>query len=115
MAGAIIRIADPAFGATGQSATAKVFGPFNIAIWGTFTGTVALERALDGVNFVAVATDGTGTAASYTSAVSVTGVEIESEVTYRFNCTSYSSGTIHCRLSQIAVDYHATRAYSRLS
>ncbi len=113
MAGAISRIADPAFGSTGQSASATVYGPFNIAIWGTFVGTVALERALDGTNFVAVATDGTGTAASYTSPVSVTGVEVESGVTYRFNCTAWSSGTIHCRLSQIVVDYHPSRAYNR--
>jgi hypothetical protein len=115
MAGAVVRIADPAFAATGQSATAKVFGTFNIAIWGTFVGTVALERTLDGTNWVAVATDGTGSAASYTSAVSVTGLEVESEVSYRFNCTAYSSGTIHCRLSQIVTDYHPSRAYSRLS
>lgn len=112
---AVVRIADPAFTGTGQSATAKVFGPFNIAIWGTFGGTVALERALDGTNFVAVATDGTGTPADYTSPVSVTGLEVESEVTYRFNCTAFTSGTIHCRLSQIANDYHPSRAYSRLS
>jgi hypothetical protein len=115
MAGAVIRIADPAFGGTGQSTTAKVYGAFNIAIWGTFVGTVALERALDGTTFVAVATDGTGTAANYTGPVSVTGLEVESEVTYRFNCTAFSSGTIHCRLSQIATDYHPSRAYSRLS
>jgi hypothetical protein len=115
MAGSVIKIADPAFAGTGQSATAKVFGPFNIAIWGTFGGTVALERALDGSNFVAVATDGTGTAAVYTSPVSVTGLEVESEVTYRFNCTAFTSGTIHCRLSQIVTDYHLSKAYNRLS
>jgi hypothetical protein len=115
MAGSVVRIADPAFAGTGQSGTAKVFGPFNIAIWGTFSGTVVLERALDGTTFIAVATDGTGTPASYTAPVSVTGVEVEAEVPYRFNCTGYVSGTIHCRLSQIVVDYHPSKAYSRLS
>lgn len=112
---AVSRITDPAFTGTGQSATAAVYGAFNIAIWGTFVGTVALERALDGTNFVAVATDGTGAPASYTSPVSVSGLEPESGVTYRFNCTAYTSGTIHCRLSQIVVDYHPSRTYSRLS
>lgn len=115
MAGALSRITNPAFVATGQSGTAKVFGTFNIAVWGTFVGTVALERTLDGTNWIAVATDGIGTAASFTSAVSITGLEVESEVSYRFNCTAYTSGTINCRLSQIVTDYHPSRAYSRLS
>ncbi len=105
MAGSVSLITDPAFGATGQSGNAKVFGPFNIAIWGTFVGTVALERTLDGTNWIAVATDGLGTAASYTAPVSVTGVEVEAEVSYRFNCTAYTSGTAHCRLSQIQIGY----------
>lgn len=114
MSGAVVKLSG-SFVGTGQSGSITVFGPFNIALWGVFSGTVNLERALDGTNFVAVATDGTGTAASYTAPVSVTGVEVESAVLYRFNCTAFTSGTINYRLSQIATDYHATRAYSRLS
>lgn len=114
MAGGVVRISGT-FVATGQSAAVKVYGPFNIALWGTFNGTVALERALDGANFVAVATDGLGTAAIYTTPVSVAGVEGESEVSYRFNCTGFTSGTINYRLSQIANDYHPSKAYSRLA
>jgi hypothetical protein len=115
MAGAVSRITDPAFAATGQSGTAKVFGPFNVAIWGSFTGTVAVERQLDGTNWVAVATDGTGTAASYTAPVSVAGEETEPEVLYRFNCTAYSSGTIHCRLSQVVLDYNYPQRSRRIT
>lgn len=114
MAGAVVKLTGT-LASTTQSAAVKVYGPFNIALWGTFAGVVALERALDGTNFVAVATDGLGTAASYTTPVSVTGVEVESEVLYRFNCTAYTSGTINYRLSQIAIDYHPSRAYNRLS
>jgi hypothetical protein len=114
MAGSVVRLSGT-LASTTQSATAKVFGPFNIAIWGTFNGTVVLERALDGTNFVAVATDGLGTAAAYTAPVSVTGLEVASEVSYRFNCTAYVSGTINYLLSQIANDYHPSRAYGRLS
>ncbi len=113
MAGSLSLITDPAFGATGQSGNAKVFGPFNIAIWGTFVGTVALERTLDGTNYIAVATDGIGTAASFTSPVSITGVEVEAEVSYRFNCTAYTSGTIHARLSQISIPYRQNPIFNR--
>jgi hypothetical protein len=115
MIGSVVRITDPAFGAMGQSVTATVYGSFNVTIWGIFSGTVAVERAVDGVNFVAVGTDGLGTAASFTSPITVTGFEPESGVFYRFNCTAYVSGTIHCRLSQIMNDYHPSKAYSRLS
>lgn len=114
MAGSVVKLSGT-FTGTGQSASTTVFGPFNISLWGTFSGTVALERALDGTNFVAVATDGTGTPANYTAPVSVTGVEVESAVLYRFNCTGFTSGTINYRLSQIVNDYHSTKAYSRLS
>lgn len=99
------------FGATGQSSSAVVFGMFNVQIWGTplssglsgaFTGTVAVERSLDdGTTWVPVATDGTGTAASYTAVMSVTGMEIEQGVLYRFNCTAWTSGTINYRLSLV--------------
>ena len=114
MAGSIVKISGT-FAGTGPTTSVKVYGPFNIALWGTFTGsTIALERALDGVNFVAVATDGLGTPASYTGPVSVTGLEVESEVLYRFNCTAFS-GTVNYRLSQIATDYHPRHSYNRLS
>jgi hypothetical protein len=114
VAGSIVRLSGT-FSGTGPSASVKVFGAFNIALWGTFTGsTIALERALDGTNFIAVATDGLGTPASYTSPVSVTGLEVEADVFYRFNCTAFS-GAVNYRLSQIATDYHPRHAYSRLS
>lgn len=100
------------FTTTGQSANGIVIGTFNAALWGTplgsagetgtFSATVGIERSLDnGTTWVTVATDGTGTLASYTAPVSLTGFEPEDGVLYRFNCTTYTSGTINYRLSQI--------------
>lgn len=99
------------FTGTGQSKSAFVYGPFNFSVWGTplngdgtadtYSGTVELERSFDGgTTWLAVAEDGTGTPASYTTIVSLVGKETESAVLYRVNCTAYSSGTINYRLSQ---------------
>lgn len=100
------------FAGTGQSASAPVFGSFNISIWGTpltgtgtsgsFNGTVALERSLDGgTTWIPVATDGTGTQAIYTTAVAVAGQEPQ-HAAYRFDCTTYVSGTINYLLTKVA-------------
>lgn len=106
----VIRI-QGTFGSTGQSASAVVYGGFNAAIWGTplvgglsgsFSGTIIIERSLDGgTTWIGASTDGTGTVASYTTAVSVYGVETEDGVMYRFDCTVWGSGTINYRLSQV--------------
>jgi hypothetical protein len=102
------------FTGTGQSQSFPVYGYFNFSMWGTpqnadgtsgsFTGSVAVERSLDGgQTFIPVATDGTGTAAVYSAPVSVVGEETEPNALYRFNCTSYSGGTINCQISQSRV------------
>lgn len=112
MSSGVIRISGD-FTGTGQSATAVVFGAFNAVLWGTplggaglagtFSGTVQIERSMDnGTTWVVVATDGTGTLAVYTTPVSVAGLEPEPGVLYRFDCTTYTSGTINYRLSQVA-------------
>ncbi len=77
-----------------------VWGMFNLSLWGSFTGTVQLERTLDGTNFVVVATDGIGTPAIYTAPIGLLGEEIELGAQYRVNCTAFSSGPINYRLSQ---------------
>lgn len=111
MSSGVIRISGT-FAGTGQSSTAVVFGLFNVVLWGTplggagetatFSGTVNVERSMDnGTTWVPVSTDGTGTQAIYTTPVSVSGMEPENGVLYRFNCTTYTSGTINYRLSQV--------------
>lgn len=95
------------FGATGQSAsyrpTLSIPGQsamFNVSIYGTFVGTVAIQRQVDGTNWVTCSTDGTGTAASYTTfPITVEVAEDEPGIPYRLNCTAYTSGTASYRIS----------------
>lgn len=90
------------FGAAGQSAT---FSPmpgrdFNVSLWGTFSGTVQLERSLDGAaNWLPITAAGTQLY-QWTAPASETASEAEAGVLYRLNCTAYTSGTINYRLSQ---------------
>lgn len=87
--------------ATGASAGRAMWGDFNIALSGTFVGTVAVERSFDGgVTYIPVARDTSGTAASFTAPTSLSISEPEKGVLYRLNCTAYTSGTVNYRLSQ---------------
>lgn len=81
---------------------AKAFsGGFNLTIWGTFTGTVGLQRSFDeGATWHNVARDVYGNATAFSAPVSIGVFEPENGVRYRLNCTAYSSGTIGYRLSQ---------------
>jgi hypothetical protein len=91
-----------AFAAPGQSAS---FAPlagrgFNISIWGTFSGTVQLERSFDaGSTWLPVTANGTQLE-KFTSAASEQWQEDEAGVLYRLNCTALASGTADYRLSQ---------------
>jgi hypothetical protein len=105
-------MADPvtgSFTATGQSESFRpdlrsihmLGATFNISIWGTFTGTIDLERSFDdGSTWLKCSRDSAGTSASFTAAASVVVEEPEAGVLYRLNCTAYTSGTINYRLSQ---------------
>lgn len=98
------------FTATGQSLSTGLMGYYNFFVWGTplsgglsgsFSGTVQLEKSFDGgTTWIPASLDTAGDAAAYTSAVSVTGLEIEPGMLYRVDCTAYTSGTINYRLSQ---------------
>jgi len=98
------RIAPPltgSFTGTGNSASYRAVQNFNVSIWGTFVGTVLVQRSFDaGTTWLTVSLDSAGTPASFTSPVTVAGYEPESEVVYRISCTVYSSGTINYRISQ---------------
>ncbi len=88
------------FNAIGQSA---IFDPatqrdFNISIWGTFVGTVALKRSFDG---------GTTWLTKWpveiyqaTTPRTFSDDEPEAGVIYRLECTAFTSGTINYRMSQ---------------
>jgi len=96
-----LEVLNGSFAATGTSAAKALWGDFNIALWGIFVGTVAVERSFDGgTTFVPVARDTSGTAASFTAPTSLSISEPEKGVLYRLNCSAYTSGTVNYRLSQ---------------
>jgi hypothetical protein len=74
-------------------------GNFNISLWGTFAATVTLERTFDGTTWLPL-TDVEGSAVSWTVPISTPLSEPELGVQYRFNCTTYASGTVNWRISQ---------------
>lgn len=89
------------FAAPGQSAWKRFRGPFNVSIWGAFTGSVTLERTFDGgVTALPLSRDGAGAEATFTAPASLVVDEAESGVLYRLNCTSLTSGAANYRLSQ---------------
>lgn len=89
------------FTATGQSASAYIEGPFNVSIWGTFVGTVKVERSFDGgTTWLVCSRDAEGAEAAFTAPATLRIDEPERDVKYRVNCTAFTSGTINYRLSQ---------------
>lgn len=89
------------FTGVGPSAPARLIGPFNITLAGSFTGRVVLERSFDaGRAWHAVSRDTTGAPASFTGPVSLVGEEWEAGVLYRLHCTQHAAGTILYRISQ---------------
>lgn len=90
------------FTATGNSASSAFFpGGLNCSIWGTFVGTVGIERSFDGgATFIPIEKDLAGTNLTFTAPDSVIVEEVESAVLYRAVCSAFTSGTINYRLSQ---------------
>lgn len=79
----------------------RTVAAFNIALYGTFVGTVLLEKSFDaGVNWIPVYRPATATAVSYTAPGAEVLAEPEDGVQYRWRCSAYTSGTVNYRLSQ---------------
>jgi hypothetical protein len=71
---------------------------FNVTVFGTFVGTVVIERSFDsGTTFVPVLRS--GTAVSYTVPSTEVFEEPEAGVQWRVRCSAFTSGTISYRLS----------------
>ena len=89
------------FTATGTGAAVPVSrrGDMNISLWGTFVGTVRLERSYDGTTWLPLTyLDGPGL--SWTAPMSTSFPVSDPGASYRFNCTAYTSGTVNWRISQ---------------
>lgn len=90
------------FSATGQSSAVTIspIRAFNVSVWGTFVGTVQLERSFDGgTTWLPITAAGTQIY-TWTAPASEIAAEPEANVSYRLNCTAYTSGTINYRISQ---------------
>jgi hypothetical protein len=75
-------------------------GKFNASVQGFGVATVKLERSFDeGVTYQVVSKDSSGAEASFTANCSLVVEEVEKGVLYRWNCTSWSSGTLACRIA----------------
>lgn len=74
-------------------------GWFVVTLAGTWTGTVLIERAYDGTNFVTASIDGAGTAASYTTNASVVLFEPLRGTPYRVTFTR-TTGTLTVDIRQ---------------
>lgn len=82
-----------------QSPFFEFFGPFNVSAWGTFSGTISLERSFDGGVTWLVPIYAATSPATFTAPISFSMNECELGVLYRFDCTTYASGTINYRIS----------------
>lgn len=87
------------FTSTTTSAAVMLYGPINVSFWGTFVASTTIQRSFDGgTTWINVSEDTAGTAATYTTAVSLVLAENEPGVLYRLSCV-YTSGTVNFRFS----------------
>lgn len=86
------------FTATGQSTPIALYGDFSVAVWGTFSATVVLEKSFDGGTTWIPAANAAGSAISLTAALAIQGRESEMGILYRLDCT-WTSGTVNYRVS----------------
>lgn len=101
-----------ALGSAVAGAAAPLLGDFNVAVWGTFVGTLTLENSYDGgTTWIPVINKHTGTNITFTTPGALQEDEVEAGVLYRLHMTTYTSGSANWRLSQ-GVD---TGDHARLS
>ena len=95
----LAQVTQSTFTGTGQSASMSIRGSFNFSLWGTFAGTVRIERSFDnGTTWLPMTV--LGSAVTFTGPATETFEEPEAGVLYRVNCTAFTSGTINYRVSQ---------------
>jgi hypothetical protein len=70
-------------------------------IWGTFSGTIVLQRSQDNGNtWVTISQSAAGTPVSYTASCDLNISDPVVGDMYAWNCTVYTSGTINWSLAQ---------------
>lgn len=69
---------------------------YNLSVWGTFVGTVQLQRSFDdGVTWLV--------AKEVSEPYEGVGLEAEFKVRYRMQCTAFTSGVINFRVGTRAI------------
>lgn len=92
-ADAAIALVAGSFTGIAVSDTLELRGDFNLSLAGFGTASVALQRSFDGgANW--------RTVDSFAGAAEMAGLEPESGMLYRLDCTDYTDGTIAYRLSR---------------
>lgn len=83
------------------SAGNPFLGNFNVAVWGTFVGTVSVEQSFDGgVTWIPTVNKRTGQLITFTVPSTMQEDEVEPGVLYRVQMTAYTSGTASYRISE---------------
>lgn len=94
------QILSGSFAATGQSNAIALYGAFNVALWGTFSGNAQLQKSFDGgATWIPYGADLTGALPVLSAPVAFRAIESELGINYRLACTAFTSGTINYRLS----------------
>lgn len=98
--GGTLSVVSGTFDSTGQSPAFQIGrGMFNVSLWGTFSGSVKLERSFDGSTWLPITAAGVQLYA-WSAPASEVAEEPGRGVQYRLNCTAISSGTINYRMDQ---------------
>jgi len=88
------------FTSTGASDGVRVSGKCNVTLSFSGAGVVALERSFDGVIWAVVSKNNVPEKAEFTQDINTVVEEPELGVFYRWNCVSYSSGSIAYRIGR---------------
>lgn len=87
--------------ANAASTPVPLLGNFNVAVWGTFVGTVTLQTSYDGGStWIPTINKHTGAAITFTSPGALQEDEVEAGVYYRLQMTAYTSGSASVRISE---------------
>lgn len=84
------------------ASTATPFlGNFNVAVWGVFVGTLAVQCSFDGgTTWIPVINKRTGLNITFTAPGALQEDEVEPGVLYRVQMTAFTSGVASYRLSE---------------
>lgn len=87
--------------ALGNGTPGFFLGNFNVAVWGTFVGTLTLENSYDGgVTWIPVINKHTGSVVTFTAPGALQEDEVEAGVQYQLVMTAFTSGTANYRISE---------------